>query len=85
MADATSDTIPISVQGADVLVPSQRIFYESTLMKSILALVYCGLAFMFLVRGEAYEEPSARFSVLCVALLRRIPTTLITTPPDPFL
>lgn len=44
----TTDQIPISVQGADVLTPTTRAFYESTLAKSQLSLVYLGLALMFL-------------------------------------
>lgn len=54
MADNISDTIPISVQGADVLTPTVRIFYEQTYTKSMLALVYTATAFMFLGFASYY-------------------------------
>jgi len=47
-APPVSDTIPISVQGADCLTPTDRDLYESTLIKYILSLVYIGCAFLFL-------------------------------------
>ena len=47
-APPVPDTIPISVQGADCLTPTDRELYESTLIKYILSLVYIGCAFLFL-------------------------------------
>ena len=43
-----TDTIPLSIQGADVLPPGDRDLFERTRVKAVLAMVYVAAAFMFL-------------------------------------
>jgi len=45
---AAGDTVSITAQGIDVLTPSSRLFYERSLVKTLLSIIYAALALLFL-------------------------------------
>ena len=77
----TPHPCPPTLLGADVLTPTDRDLYESTLAKSILALVYVGAAFMFLGFTSYTGSYSAFYSTIYDKnKLPSVPTAIITSP-----
>jgi len=63
-SEVPTDQIPISVQGADCLPPTERDLYESTLYKWILSLVFLGAAFMLLGFTTYYGSHASYYSMI---------------------